>query len=105
MEHIYVFCITEYIFSVDGDWSEWGFWGTCSVTCSNGTSVRNRTCSNPAPRYGGKNCTGLFTDTQDCIQAACKSKWFQIHVFKVFEEKNLNERKVSYAKCSTSRAL
>jgi len=38
---------------VDGGWSEWS---KCSTTC--GTGVQTRTCTNPEPSNGGKDCEG-----------------------------------------------
>nr|XP_022343628.1 uncharacterized protein LOC111136803 isoform X1 [Crassostrea virginica] len=56
---------------VDGGWSEWTVWGTCSVTCGGGTESRTRTCTNPVPQNGGAECTGLDTESQDCNTQAC----------------------------------
>ena len=42
-----------HVCAVDGGWSNWT---ACSQTCGGGTHSRN--CTNPSPRYGGKNCTG-----------------------------------------------
>ncbi|XP_053376701.1 SCO-spondin-like [Mercenaria mercenaria] len=56
---------------VDGNWADWGSWGSCSVTCSNGTSVRIRSCSNPYPKYGGKQCVGNATAVRDCFPKVC----------------------------------
>ena len=45
------------LYLVDGGYSEWGTWGTCSKTCEdNATRVRERTCTNPAPSCGGDDC-------------------------------------------------
>ena len=38
---------------VDGVWSSWLGW-TCSVSCGNGSEVRNRTCIGPF--HGGMVC-------------------------------------------------
>lgn len=56
---------------VDGDWSAWGSWGTCSLTCGVGQKTRSRTCTSPAPAYGGNNCTGNSTDTASCNVTGC----------------------------------
>ena len=51
---------------VDGGWSEWTVWTDCSVTCSNGSQSRNRTCNNPVPVENGLDCDGEPTSAQDC---------------------------------------
>lgn len=38
---------------VDGGWSKWS---KCSASCGGGSQTR--TCTNPAPAYGGKECKG-----------------------------------------------
>ena len=53
---------------VDGGWS---IFSSCSVACGGGT--KTKTCSNPVPANGGKDCTGDNTNTcntQDCIGKA-----------------------------------
>ncbi|XP_066275664.1 coadhesin-like [Branchiostoma lanceolatum] len=59
-------CDTEVFCQVDGGWSDWSPWSACSVTCGNGTETRDRTCTNPAPAYGGADCVGLAQERQDC---------------------------------------
>lgn len=56
---------------VDGRWSLWKPWGPCSLTCAGGVQRRTRTCSNPPPKYGGKNCEGNDLQTQSCNRAPC----------------------------------
>ncbi|KAI7792293.1 SCO-spondin [Triplophysa rosa] len=51
---------------VDGLWSEWSEWSGCDVPCGGGLSVRNRTCSNPPPKNGGKECEGMSRQTHGC---------------------------------------
>ena len=58
-------------YPVDGAWSFWGTWGTCSVTCDNGTRTRTRTCDNPAPTYGGDQCQGPSQDISECLMNTC----------------------------------
>ena len=60
--------------TVDGGFSNWGSWGTCTVTCGGGTQVRTRSCSNPAPQYGGALCAGATSQSQGCNTQVCISK-------------------------------
>ena len=50
--------------TVDGGWT--GF-DACSVACGGGT--QSRTCSEPSPSNGGKDCEGDATKT--CNTQAC----------------------------------
>lgn len=55
--------------SVEGIWLDWGPWGRCSVTCSNGTQQRSRKCSNTS--QAGAECKGQQTDTKECSNPEC----------------------------------
>ncbi|XP_013362367.1 PREDICTED: properdin isoform X2 [Chinchilla lanigera] len=48
-----------------GGWSNWGSWGSCSVTCSKGIRTRRRVCNNPAPKCGG-HCLGVAQESEAC---------------------------------------
>ena len=52
--------------SVNGNWSPWGFYSPCSKSCGGGTQYRERTCTDPAPANGGKNCEGQGRQTRAC---------------------------------------
>ncbi|XP_061186916.1 coadhesin-like [Saccostrea echinata] len=63
---------------IDGGWSAYGDfseWGTCTVSCGGGMQERSqtRTCTNPAPQYGGKTCEGesINTEEQECNTHHC----------------------------------
>ncbi|XP_078604698.1 uncharacterized protein LOC144878213 [Branchiostoma floridae x Branchiostoma japonicum] len=58
---------------VDGQWSYWGSWSTCTRycpcgddTCVPATVTRHRRCITPPPRNGGRTCTGSSSSTRDC---------------------------------------
>lgn len=44
--------------SRDGQWTEWSPWSACSKTCDMATKIRRRSCGNPAPAFGGRDCEG-----------------------------------------------
>jgi type II secretory pathway pseudopilin PulG len=63
--------------SVNGGWSAWSAWSVCSQKCDGGTQTRTRTCTNPAPKYGGSYCPGPDTETQVCnTQSCCKTFFY-----------------------------
>ena len=51
---------------VDGHWSSWRSVGACSTDCGVGKRAQRRTCTNPAPRYGGEDCAGDDYQIIDC---------------------------------------
>lgn len=56
--------------TLDGGWSSFG---ACSVACNGGT--QSRTCSEPSPANGGKDCAGNVTkacNTQACGGRDCE---------------------------------
>ncbi|KAL9951953.1 hypothetical protein ACROYT_G044713 [Oculina patagonica] len=59
---------------VDGGYTEWSI-SECSVTCGGGTQTLTRTCTNPPPSNGGKDCSelGPAEKTQECNKRKCPS--------------------------------
>ena len=56
---------------VNGGWSGYGSWISCSVTCGGGTKSRSRSCTKPSPDNGGDECTGEATEAENCGTASC----------------------------------
>jgi len=56
---------------IDGGFSAWSAWDTCTETCGGGTQERTRTCTNPTPAYGGAACSGSTTESQACNTQSC----------------------------------
>ena len=58
---------------VEGSWSGWGSWGSCSTSCGYGTLTRSRGYS------GGQPCSGSSVSTTSCGTTsrcpACKLDW------------------------------
>jgi len=56
---------------VDGGWSAYSAWSSCSKPCGGGEQSRTRTCTNPAPQHGGKDCVGDAKETRKCNESPC----------------------------------
>ncbi|XP_062621326.1 A disintegrin and metalloproteinase with thrombospondin motifs adt-1-like [Saccostrea cucullata] len=59
---------------VDGRWSSWEAWTSCSATCGNGTQSRSRNCKNPPPSYGGQPCSGSSEEQEVCHSNQCPAE-------------------------------
>ncbi|XP_052786362.1 thrombospondin-2-like [Mya arenaria] len=57
---------------VDGGWSEWTSWDTCSVSCGVGIQHRERSCDNPTPSLFGQHCFGYNRDDKICLGPTCQ---------------------------------
>ena len=57
--------------NINGGWSYWGNYTTCSVSCGGGAKIRRRTCTNPIPVNGGKLCPGPTEEIVNCNTNRC----------------------------------
>ena len=69
--------------AIDGKYTEWKE-SECSATCGGGVITKTRTCTNPAPQHGGKDCSelGPAEMTLSCNEESCgehKTINFQPH--------------------------
>jgi hypothetical protein len=58
---------------INGGYSSWQPWSTCSVSCGRGSMVRSRLCNNPSPLNGGMKCEilGPSIEYQQCDMDPC----------------------------------
>jgi len=57
--------------TVNGGYSSWGSWTSCTKTCGGGTKSRYRSCTNPKPANGGKPCSGSSIEKPSCNTNGC----------------------------------
>lgn len=58
--------------AVSGNWSPWSSWSPCSQSCgSGGKQSRTRSCTNPAPKNGGRSCSGQASESRICGRRTC----------------------------------
>lgn len=60
---------------VNGNYASWSAWKDCSATCGGGIQQRLRSCTNPVPKNGGKDCNDLgpALETKNCNSQPCPS--------------------------------
>ncbi|XP_078353505.1 matrilin-1-like isoform X1 [Oculina patagonica] len=64
--------VLEAVCAVDGGYTNWTA-SECSVTCGGGIQTLTRTCTNPPPSNGGRNCSelGPAEKTVSCNEQKC----------------------------------
>ena len=73
------FILLLFVIAVNGEWSLWNNWGSCTVACGIGIQTKDRKCDNPAPAHGGNYCDGSGTETIECNKDPCKGKILNFH--------------------------
>ena len=56
---------------MNGGWTDFDGWSECSEDCGTGTQNRTRSCTNPTPEHGGRECEGDSSENQDCNTLEC----------------------------------
>ncbi|CAF4182472.1 unnamed protein product, partial [Rotaria magnacalcarata] len=51
---------------INGSWSEWSLWSSCTRTCGSAIQKSQRFCDNPKPENGGQYCSGQSTRIRSC---------------------------------------
>ena len=67
----YVKHVLLHVSLVDGVWSDWGAWHTCTVSCDGGTQERTRVCNFKKGSPHGANCQGETHESQACGTELC----------------------------------
>ncbi|XP_031571665.1 uncharacterized protein LOC116305834 [Actinia tenebrosa] len=63
-------------FYKDGGWSTWSVWSGCGIgLCGGGKKVRTRSCTNPEPSGGGRECEGESFKQEECPAARLDGQW------------------------------
>jgi len=62
-------------FLVHGGLTEWSQWGRCNRLCEHGKQKRYKTCTNPKPRCGGKQCDASLTTEEERPCFYCAGEW------------------------------
>lgn len=75
---------------MDGAYSEWSPFSECNVSCGIGLKIRKRSCNNPEPKNGGRDCSGLgqAVGTEACNLFPCRTYELiceKDHVFEVLQ--------------------
>ena len=67
--------------AVNGNYTDWTI-SECSVMCGGGVKTFTRTCTNPSPSNGGKNCSDLgpAKKTETCDEHKCRKLEFFVFI-------------------------
>ena len=62
-------------FKVDGGWSAWTDWTSCSKSCGGGIATRIRRCDSPPTDPEGIQCQGNNSEKILCNEEKCPGKF------------------------------
>ncbi|XP_070558813.1 adhesion G protein-coupled receptor B3-like isoform X2 [Ptychodera flava] len=65
---------------IDGQWSPWTAYTSCTVACDGGTRNRSRACVNPPPDPTGQDCDGDALEVDNCNVEVCPEDFAYKHI-------------------------
>ena len=75
----YLFFLVDNPVNSDCEFTGWTEWGSCSVTCEDGTQARNRRVAKVARKViDTVNCTGELTQLRICKNIPCNGRIFPL---------------------------
>ena len=81
----YIHSLFSQMFRVDGGFTAFSTFSTCTKSCGGGgTQRRSRSCSNPKPLFGGKDCVGPREETKVCGEIPCPGNNKQLRKYLSF---------------------
>lgn len=72
---------------INGNYGPWSTWTLCSKSCGGGVRSRVRNCTNPAPAFGGNDCSALGEpqESEPCkTRNICPGQYFAFYQSIVF---------------------
>lgn len=66
--------LSNFLVLVNGGLTEWSEWGRCNKICEHGKQKRQKTCTNPKPRCGGKQCNSILPTEEERPCMYCPGK-------------------------------
>lgn len=68
-----VVACNEFPCPIHGGYSQWSNFSECTLTCGGGRKTRVRTCTEPTPQHGGRDCQrfGSTNETRRCNTQFC----------------------------------
>ena len=81
--------------AVNGGYTNWTI-SKCSVTCGGGVRTFTRTCTNPPPANGGKNCSelGPANKTASCNEQGCRKSLGLFHGYDFSDQERAKSRNI-----------
>ena len=91
LQTVFISCLTKELFLKGieivikliraGEWSCWGDFSPCSVTCGRGKMMRTRRCEAPLPgREFTQTCEGTDREEKHCKMPPCNREFKSLHL-------------------------